>query len=437
MANHPTNCNVRIADGRSARPLPRAVWLLSWVSFFADVSSEMVYPLLPLFLVGVLGSSKTQLGIVEGAAVLIVAIMTAVAGIRSDRTGRRVPWIRVGYGLPVLGKTLIALATVWPLVLGGRLLDRFGKGLRASPRDALIADAVAAGQRGRAFGLHRAFDTAGALVGVLLSAFLLWWLTGTPQKAVDGETATAVAETPAWAYRAIFGVGAVLGLASLLLTLLVRESESPADDSATTPSPTNAPRASAAVEQQGLLSLPRSYWSVLGVLLLFSLANSSDTFLLLRASDLGFSPWAVVLVYALYNLTYALLSYPAGVISDRLGRWRVIGLGWALYVGVYAGFALLPASSAWGLWPLMAVYGLYMALTEGVGKALIADHAPRERRGAALGMFYALTGLTALGASLLAGIVWDWAGSAAAFLIGAGFAASALVALGVLRLARR
>lgn len=424
-------------DSVTNRPLPRAVWLLSWVSFFADVSSEMVYPLLPLFLVGVLGSSKTQLGIVEGAAVLIVAIMTAVAGVRSDRSGRRVPWIRVGYGLPVLGKTLIALATAWPLVLGGRLLDRFGKGLRGAPRDALIADAVTAGQRGRAFGLHRAFDTAGALIGVLFSAFLLWWLTGTPQKAVDGATSTEVTETPAWVYRAIVGVGAVLGLASLILTLLVRESESPADEPATTSSPSNAPPASSAIEHRGPLSLPRSYWSVLGVLLLFSLANSSDTFLLLRASDLGFSPWTVVLAYALYNLTYALLSYPAGLISDRLGRWRVIALGWTLYVGVYAGFALLPASSAWGLWPLMAVYGLYMALTEGVGKALIADHAPRERRGAALGIFYSLTGLTALAASLLAGIVWDRVGSAAAFLVGAGFAASALVALGVVRLARR
>lgn len=437
MPHHPTNGNDRNADGHTARPLPRTVWLLSWVSFFADVSSEMTYPLLPLFLVGVLGSSKTQLGMVEGAAVLMVAITTATAGIRSDRTGQRVPWIRMGYGLPVLGKTLIALATAWPLVLGGRLLDRFGKGLRGAPRDALIADAVAAGQRGRAFGLHRAYDTAGALVGVLLASFLLWWLTGTPQKAPDGGTAPAAAETPAWVYRAIFGVGAVLGLASLLLTLLVRESESPSDDPITTSSPTDAPPASAAVEHPGPLALPRAYWSVLGVLLVFSLANSSDTFLLLRASDLGLSPWTVVLVYALYNLTYALLSYPAGMLSDRLGRWRVIALGWALYVGVYAGFALLSPSSAWGLWPLMALYGFYMALTDGVGKALIADHAPRERRGAALGVFYSLTGLTALAASLVAGIVWDQVGSAAAFLVGAGFAAAALVALGVLRLARR
>jgi len=408
-------------------PLPRAVWLLSWVSFFADVSGEMVYPLLPLFLVGVLGSTKTELGLIEGAAVLIVALMSAVAGFRSDRKGRRVPWIRWGYGLPVLGKAAIAIASAWPVVLGGRLLDRFGKGLRGAPRDALIADAVTADQRGRAFGLHRAFDTAGAFVGVMLSAFLLWWLTGRPRETAAAVVAGAAAQTPAWVYRVIFGVGAALGLAALALTFRVREtpptstpSASPAPgDTAAAPGPAHA----------GWLDLPRTYWSTLAVLVLFSLANSSDAFLLLRASDLGYSPWAVVLVYALYNVTYSAFSYPAGVLSDRWGRWRVIGVGWALYAAVYAGFALLPATHAWGLWPLMAAYGLYMALTDGVGKALIADHAPRERRGAAMGVFYALTGGTTLLASLLAGIVWDRSGPKAALLLGVGFSVLALFTL--------
>ena len=156
--------------------------------------------------------------------------------------------------------------------------------------------------------------------------------------------------------------------------------------------------------------LPRSYWTVLGVLVLFSLANSSDTFILLRASDLGYSPWAVVMVYALFNVTYAALSYPAGVLSDRLGRWRIIAVGWVIYAVVYAGFALLPATHAWGMWPLMALYGIYMALTDGVGKALIADHAPKHAAGAAMGIFYALTGLTTLVASLIAGLVWDRSG---------------------------
>ena len=324
-------------------------------------------------------------------------------------------------------------------MLGGRLLDRFGKGLRSAPRDAMIAGAVEPDQRGRAFGLHRALDTAGALLGVLLSAFLLWWLTGTPHESAGAHAPSAAASpapTPAWIYRVIFGVGAGLGLLSLLLTFLLRESDGPVAavvESAPTPS---AP-ARAEERAPGPLSLPRSYWSALAVLILFSLANSSDTFILLRASDLGYSPWAVVMVYALYNVTYAALSYPAGALSDKLGRWRIIAVGWVIYAVAYAGFALLPASHAWGLWPLMATYGVYMALTDGVGKALIADHAPKERRGAAMGIFYALTGLTTLVASLIAGLLWDRSGPQAAFLIGAGFAVVALLALAVLRVPRK
>ncbi len=412
------------SDRQMQKPLPRPVWLLSLVSFFADVSSEMVYPLLPLFMIGVLGSSKTQLGAIEGSAVLVVALMSAVAGIRSDRKGKksgRVRWIRWGYGLPVIGKTIIALATVWPLVLGGRLLDRFGKGLRGAPRDALIADAVPPEQRGQAFGLHRAFDTAGAIVGVLLSAFLLWWLTGTPQSNVTGEGLSAAKETPEWVYRAIFGVGAVLGLASLILTFLVRETEATSTEETI--------KLPAGGNTKSWSSLPRSYWYALAILVLFSLANSSDTFLLLRARDLGYSPWEVVMIYAFYNLLYSLLSYPAGALSDRIGRWRIIVVGWIIYAFVYAGFAFLPASQAWGMWPLMAIYGVYMALTEGVGKALIADHAPSESRGTAMGIFYGLTGLTTFIASLGAGMVWDRFGASPALLLGSGFAVLAIVAL--------
>jgi MFS family permease len=394
--------------------LPRAVWVLSWVSFFADVSSEMVYPLLPLFLVGVLGASKTVLGVVEGSAVLVVAAMAAAAGFRSDRARRRVPWIRWGYGLPVAGKAVIAAAPAWPVVLGGRLLDRVGKGLRGAPRDALLSDAVPADRRGRAFGLHRAFDTAGALAGVVLSAFLLWRFTGTPR----GESGGAAA-APESAYRLVFAVGAALGLASLALTFAVREAE-PAPDASVPP-----PAEGAAAREP----LPRSYWSVLVLFVLFALANSSDTFLLLRIADLGWSPWAVVLAYALFNVTYAALSYPAGAVSDRLGRLAVVGAGWAAYVGVYAGFALLPASAAWGVWPLMALYGAYMALTDGVGKALVADHAPRGRRGAAMGLFHATTGLAGLCASLVAGALWDRVGAPAALGVGAAFAAVALATL--------
>ncbi len=420
-------------DSTKVSTLPRPVWILSLVSFFADVSSEMVYPLLPLFLISVLGSSKTQLGAMEGGAVLIVALMSAVAGFRSDRKGNkggRVKWIRWGYGLPVIGKSIIALATIWPMVLGGRLLDRFGKGLRGAPRDALIADAVSPEQRGRAFGLHRAFDTAGAIVGVLLSAFLLWWLTGSPQTTVTGEVPSAARETPAWVYRTIFGVGAVLGFASLILTFVVRESEPASSESKTAAVTVGVGQRmeAANVSPMGWFPLPVSYWYVLAILVLFSLANSSDTFLLLRARDLGYSPWSIVLIYATYNLTYSLFSYPAGAFSDKVGRWQIIVVGWTIYAVVYVGFALLPASQAWGMWPLMAIYGVYMALTEGVGKALIADHAPREKRGAAMGLFYGLTGLTTFIASLAAGMVWDRFGATSALLMGAAFAILALIA---------
>jgi MFS family permease len=425
----------------TANSLPRPVWILSWVSFFADISSEMVYPLLPIFLIGVLGSSKTQLGAMEGGAVLLVSLMSAVAGIRSDRKGSnggRVGWIRMGYGLPVIGKAMIALATTWPWAIGGRFLDRFGKGLRGAPRDELIADAVLPDQRGSAFGLHRAFDTAGAILGVLISAWLLWWLTGSPQADVDAATMGQALETPAWVYRFIFGVGSIMGLASLGLTFLVSESkpvgihaESTSAEPSTSKDNANPPMG----VRHGWKSLPAAYWKVLSILILFSLANSSDTFLLLRARDLGYSPWAVVLVYALYNVTYSALSYPAGKWSDRIGRWRIIMAGWLIYIVVYAGFAWLPASQAWGMWPLMAVYGVYMALTDGVAKALVADHAPQASRGAAMGIFYALTGLTTFVASLLTGIVWDRWGGSIALLVSACFALIAL--LGILLMGKR
>ncbi len=427
-------------------PLPRSVWILSFVSFLADISGEMMYPLLPLFLIGVLGSSKTQLGAMEGVAILIVSLMSAYAGIRSDRKGKgggRVRWIRIGYGLPVLGKAIVALATVWPMVVFGRILDRFGKGLRGAPRDALIADAVSEEQRGRAFGLHRALDTAGALVGVLLAAFLLWWLTDSPRFDSSVGVPTKIVETPAWVYRAIFGFSSVLGLASLALTFFVHDapaevSETQPDSSvmngeaeSPTPTPTPTPT-SLARKKSGWFHLPGSYWAVLGVLILFSLANSSDTFLLLRARDLGYSSWSIVLVYALFNVTYSALSYPLGVLSDRIGRWRIIATGWSIYAASYVGFALLPNAYAWGMWPLMAFYGVYMALTDGINKALIADHAPKEHRGAAMGLFYALTGVTTLIASLMTGVVWDLIGPTPAMLLGAAFAILALSALAIL-----
>ncbi|MBX3423253.1 MAG: MFS transporter [Pirellulaceae bacterium] len=403
------------------RRLPRSLWVVSWISFLADISGEMIFPLLPLYMVVVLGASHTQLGLMEGAAVLLVAWMSIWSGARSDVRKHRAVWMRWGYGLPVLGKLLIAVAVTWPVAVGGRWLDRFGKGLRSAPRDALIADLVDAAQRGRAFGLHRAFDTAGALLGVLLSAVLLWWLAGSPATNVAATDSNPAQHIQPWVFRMIIGVGAVLGLGSLLLTWWIEDPQPELD-----PKPANDSNdrhgaatfqtceARPLVAEQSLFGLPKQYWIVLGCLALFGLANSSDAFLLLRASQLGMSPWQVVMAYATFNVSYTIVSYPAGVWSDGAGRWRVIGLGWSIYVVAYAGMALLNDTQVQYVWPLMALYGVYMALTEGVGKALIADQAPVLARGRALGIFQATLGTCGLLASLLVGLIWDtWSSSAA------------------------
>ncbi len=392
-------------------PLPKDIVLLGWVSFFNDVSSEMIYPLLPLFTVVVLEASATSLGWVEGVAQATVALLTAWVGLRSDRFKRRVPYIRVGYGLPLLGKALLAIAVAWPMVMLGRVIDRVGKGIRSAPRDALIADVTPAADRGRAFGLHRAMDSAGAVVGILLSALLLWWFTGTPTKG-----AVVTSEQTATSFRTIFAVAAVIGLFALGFTLRLRD---PVHADAPTPSSTPHDH-----------KLSRPYWIVLALLLVFSLANSSDAFLLLRAVDVGLAPWEVVLLYAVMSVVYMLGSYPAGVLSDRIGRWPMIGIGWAIYAVVYG---LLACTGAVAIWPLLALYGVQLAITDGVGKALLVDHAPRDRRGFALGVFYMATSATTLASSVVAGLLWDRVGPEAPFWFGGAAAAFALLLVLVFR----
>jgi len=391
------------------KKLPTQVWLLSAVSFFADVSGEMIYPLLPLFIVAVLHATATDMGWIEGVAQGAVALVTAWAGIRSDRFRKRVPWVRWGYALPVVGKAILVVASAWPFVLLGRTVDRVGKGIRNSPRDALIADVIDDDQRGRAFGLHRALDTAGALVGVVTAALLLYWLSGTPN-------GTGAPSTDPGPYRIIFAIAAGMGLCAAALTFVVKD---PVE-----PPPVKGQEAPAA------FALPAAYWKVFTILILFSIANSSDTFLLLRAQNVGLSAWAVVAAYAMYNVLYAAISYPAGVISDKLGRWKVIAVGWVLYAGVYAGFALANATT---IWPLFCVYGIYMALTDGVGKALIADVAPKAHRGRAMGIFYLGTGITTILSSVIAGLLWDRISPSAPFWLGAAMAVAALLVLAIAR----
>ena len=381
--------------------LPRQVVLLGWISLLADVSGEMTAPLIPLYLTGVLGAGTVALGLVEGCAEAVVTLMKAASGWHSDRARRRVPYIRWGYGLPVIGKAIIAAATVWPMVGAGRVLDRIGKGLRTTPRDALLADAAPAEQRGHAFGLHRAMDTAGALAGVLIAAGVL---------ALLGAQADA-AHAAAW--RWTLAGASLAGIGCWALTFLLREvphaQQERAQASAT---PVVTP-------------LSPTFWRSTAALTLFALGNSSDAFLLLRASETGLGAVMVILCYATFNLVYAAASLPAGRLSDRLGRAALLRAGWLMQGLAYLGFAF--AREGWHCFALMALYGLAVACHEGVGKAMVADAAPRERRGTALGIAFACMGASALVASVMAGVLWKVTGPGVA--LGLGLVTSLLASL--------
>jgi len=395
--------------------LPKAVRNLGWISFFTDFASEMAYPVVPLFLVSALGAPVAVLGLIEGVAEAIVSVMKGLSGWHSDKIGRRVPYIRAGYGLAALSKPLLALAYAWPMVFLARAVDRLGKGLRTTARDAMIVDAVDGAIAGRAFGFHRMMDTGGAIVGVLFALLLLKFLPGE--------------------YRLIFLIAGVPGLAAVWLTFRLRElyradqlsSAKPAPNALAPerPGPEPAAAAQETTLAQGLTGFSTSYWLTLGLLALFAFANSSDTLLLLRAKNLGWNDTQVILGYLLFNLTYALSAYPLGILSDRLGRWRMLVGGWALYAVVYFGFSVSDGQSIWWLFPL---YGLSMGLTEGVGKALISGHIPPERKGTALGLFHMTLGFTALASSVVAGLLWDNVSPSAPFRLGGAVALAAVVA---------
>jgi len=365
------------------RGLTPNVLRLGVVSFFADVSSEMLYPLTPIFLTAVLGAPMAVVGFIEGLAEATASLLKAVSGRLSDRTGRRRPYVLAGYWLSAAAKPLIGLAAGWPTVLGARVADRFGKGLRGSARDALLADSVGPDTVGRAFGWHRAMDTLGAVLGPL-AALTLVWLTGNN-------------------LRLIFLLAFVPGALGAAAVWLVRERRRP---------PTSATEALPA-----LFELPADFRRYLLAWGVFSAANSSDVFLLLRARALGYGTTGVILLYAFYNLVYAAASPWLGGLSDRLGRRRILVAGLGIFAVVYAGFAV--ATHDWQLWPLFAVYGLYTAATDGVGKALAVDLVPPSVRAGAIGLLGTLTGLAALGASSVAGLLWSGVGPWAAFGYGA------------------
>jgi MFS family permease len=384
---------------QSTSGLPRNVILLGVTSFFADVSSEMVYPLIPVFLTSTLGAPVAAVGLIEGVAESTASLSKPVAGALSDRAGRRLPFVVSGYMLGAAGKLILAGATVWPVVLGARFVDRLGKGLRDSPRDALIGDSTTSELRGRAFGLHRAMDTGGAVLGPLLGLLLVALL--------DERL------------RLVFLFAAVPGFLSVLCLTLVREQRRAITPELTAP--------------QGVLfgfrRLDRRLRLFLLAALVFSLGNSSDAFLLLRARDLGLSTTAVVVSYIVYNFVYMSAAFPAGLASDYLGRRIIFIAGLLVFAFVYAGLAV--ADHAAFIWPLFAIYGLYIALTDGVARALISDLAPAEHRASALGLYGLLTGFATLFASLLAGQLWDSVGEWAPFALGAVGALASAALLGI------
>ncbi|MEO7993510.1 MAG: MFS transporter [bacterium] len=396
-----------VSSGATARaPLPATVITLGWVSLLQDIASDMSYPLLPLFLSETLKAPALVLGGIEGCAEALISLVQGWSGIQSDRIGQRVPFVRGGYGLAALGKLLLPWAHAWPVVLAARLVDRLGKGLRGSARDALIADVVPRGQLGQAYGLHRAMDTAGAVIGALFAMLVLIYRPGD--------------------YRDVFLVSLIPAVASALLTWRVRE---PPKGTAT-PKSTTQETAAAPKQPRTFRDLPAAYWRVFSLLLIFALANSSDTFLLLRGKDLGLSDAAVVGLYVVMNVVAAISAYPAGLKSDKVGRWWLLVIGWVLFAGVYGGMSIATSKS---IWALLAVYGLYSGLTQGVSKALIADHAPSDAKGLAIGTYQMGLGFATLTSSLVTGWLWDRYTPATPFQVSAVLTVVALVLVPVLR----
>ena len=402
--NEPTPANAGPNDPSQApaaglRALPRNVWVVTLTSFLTDVSSEMIASLLPLYLSNVLGARTAAIGLIEGVAETTASVLKVFSGWLSDRLGKRKALAVAGYALSTVAKPFLLLATSPAWVFAVRFTDRFGKGIRTAPRDALVADSTPASQRGLAFGIHRAGDTAGAVVGLLVALATVW------------ASSTGLRLTrPVFQTLVLFcTVPAVLAVVALMA--LARETP-PASSASARPAP-----------RLTLTPFDARFRRFLMVMLLFTLGNSSDAFLVLRAQNLGLSVAGIVGMMLCFNLVYTAVSGPAGALSDKVGRRRLIVAGWLVYALIYLGFAR--ASTTAHAWVLMTLYGLYYGLTEGVAKAYVADLVPPSDRGTAYGVFNAAVGLAALPASLIAGLLWQglgsWAGlgPAAPFYFGA------------------
>jgi MFS family permease len=378
--------------------LPRAIWLLGFVSLFMDVSSEMIHSLLPVFMVSGLGASALAVGLVEGIAEATALIVRVFSGAISDYLGRRKMLAVIGYGLGALSKPLFALATSVNWVLAARFTDRIGKGIRGAPRDAMVADLAPPDMRGAAFGLRQSLDTVGAFLGPLLAIGLMLLFAGD--------------------FRSVFWFAAIpAAIAVLLLVFGVEEVSAPGP----------APARAAPIDWRALRSLPRAYWLVVLAGGVFTLARFSEAFLVLRAQEQGLPDALAPLVFVVMNVVFAACAYPAGKFVDRLGGRALLGAGLAALICADLVLAFAPGLAGVALG--VAAWGLHMALTQGVLAAMVAATAPAPLRGTAFGIFGLVCGVAMLAASALAGLLWDVLGSAATFLAGAGFTVAALVLL--------
>jgi len=391
---------------RRYRRLPRNVFAISLVSLLNDASSEIIYPLLPVFLSLTLGASPAIVGLIEGAAESMSSLLKLASGHFSDRRGSRKGFVVFGYGLSSFTRPLLAFAGSWTQVLGLRLADRVGKGIRSSPRDAMIADNVRVEERGIAFGFHRAMDHTGAVIGPLIGYVVLFYFAS-----------NAIAPT-AGDFTKIFLVASIPAIAAVFVAFMfVRETGRSVSAKAETAPP---PRFS-------LRGFDGNFKRFLFILALFTLSNSSDFFLILRAQTTGVSAPNTLLLWAAFHIVKVLSSIFGGDLSDRLGRRRLIVSGWILYAAVYAGFAFV--TNEVSVWVLFMIYGIYFGLSEGAEKALVADLVKREQRGTAYGLYNLAFGITVLPASLLMGALWNWRGPQIAFLVSAVLGASAALLL--------
>lgn len=373
--------------------LSRNTFLLALASLFADISTEMLYPVLPIFLTQTLKASGSVVGLVEGVAGATQDIVQGFSGALSDKLQKRKPIALVGYFLAAIAKPLMGVATAWQGVLGGRLLDRLGAGTRSAPRDALIAASVDEANRGRAFGLEGVGDNAGAFLGPLLAVLLLIVLQ------ID--------------IRLIFYLAVIPGLLAFLMVLFVEER--PAEVTAKSKIDVSLRR------------FPKAYWKYLLVTAVFGIGNSSNAFLILQTKDIGASLTTTILIYAGFNLVAALISYPAGFLSDKLGRRTILILAFAIFLVSYLGFALTRNVALVAV--LFIFYGLYQGIFRSVGKALASDCVPEQLRASGVGWYNTTVGLSGLVASLVAGSLWDQVGHSSVFFFGAAFAVLGSIAM--------